>query len=146
MRKLRVFESISVDGYFTDRDGDIGWAHAGREDPEFSEWVGANASGGKLGQFLQAIRDGNIVATIFFLKTKARHRGYSERLELIPLNPTIIEVELGRPISEIENHHASALNGNSPAVALLEQSRALQAVCWRRWPWQRRAACTPGSS
>lgn len=46
MRKLRVFESISVDGYFTDADGDISWAHAGREDAEFADWVGANASSG----------------------------------------------------------------------------------------------------
>ncbi len=46
MRKLHVFESISVDGYFTDANGDMSWAHAGREDPEFTEWVGGNASGG----------------------------------------------------------------------------------------------------
>lgn len=46
MRKLRVFESISADGYFTDADGDIGWAHPGRDDPEFAAWVGGNASGG----------------------------------------------------------------------------------------------------
>jgi len=46
MRALRVFESISVDGYFTDANGAIGWAHAGREDPEFAEWVSGNASGG----------------------------------------------------------------------------------------------------
>jgi dihydrofolate reductase len=44
--KLRVFESISVDGYFTDRLGDIAWAHSGREDPEFGAWVGANATQG----------------------------------------------------------------------------------------------------
>ena len=43
--KLRVFESISVDGYFTDRQGDIAWAHSGRQDPEFGAWVGSNASG-----------------------------------------------------------------------------------------------------
>ena len=46
MRKLRVFESISVDGYFTDANGDISWAHAGREDAEFADWVGGNASSG----------------------------------------------------------------------------------------------------
>lgn len=46
MQKLRVFESISVDGYFADASGDIGWAHAGRDDPEFAEWVGGNASSG----------------------------------------------------------------------------------------------------
>ena len=46
MRKLCVFESISVDGYFCDADGDMSWAHAGRDDPEFVAWVGGNASGG----------------------------------------------------------------------------------------------------
>jgi hypothetical protein len=38
MRKLRVFESISVDDYFTDAKGDMSWAHAGREDAEFAGW------------------------------------------------------------------------------------------------------------
>jgi dihydrofolate reductase len=46
MKKLRVFESISIDGYFTDREGDIGWAHEGQDDPEFAAWVGGNAGGG----------------------------------------------------------------------------------------------------
>jgi dihydrofolate reductase len=46
MKKLRVFESISIDGYFTDRSGDMSWAHDGQEDPEFASWVGGNASGG----------------------------------------------------------------------------------------------------
>src|SRR5688572_10879075 len=49
MRKLRVFESISIDGYFTDKDGDTSWAHAGRDDREFGDWVTSNAaSGGEL--------------------------------------------------------------------------------------------------
>jgi hypothetical protein len=70
----------------------------------------------------EAIRSGNVVATIFFLKTKARHRGYSERLELIPMTQQLIEVELA-PIESIEseNDHSQALNGNSAAIALLEQ-------------------------
>ncbi len=46
MRKLKVFESISVDGYFTNAGGDMNWAHAGREDAEFTEWVSGNASSG----------------------------------------------------------------------------------------------------
>jgi dihydrofolate reductase len=46
MRKLRVFESISVDGYFTDARGDMSWAHAGRDDAEFADWVSGNASSG----------------------------------------------------------------------------------------------------
>ena len=46
MRKLRVFESISIDGYFTDAKNDMSFAHAARQDPEFLDWVGKNASGG----------------------------------------------------------------------------------------------------
>jgi dihydrofolate reductase len=41
-----VFESISVDGYFSDDNGDMSWAHAGRDDAEFTAWVGDNSSGG----------------------------------------------------------------------------------------------------
>ena len=46
MRKLRVFESISIEGYFTDAAGEMSWAHAGREDTEFADWVSGNASSG----------------------------------------------------------------------------------------------------
>jgi dihydrofolate reductase len=45
VRKLRVFESLSLDGYFTDGAGSMDWAHA-PPDPEFGAWVAANASGG----------------------------------------------------------------------------------------------------
>jgi dihydrofolate reductase len=46
MRRLRVFESISIDGYFCDAGGGMSWAHAGADDAEFAAWVGVNASGG----------------------------------------------------------------------------------------------------
>ena len=46
MQKLRVFESISIDGYFADRDDGMSWAHAAPQDPEFNTWVSNNASGG----------------------------------------------------------------------------------------------------
>jgi dihydrofolate reductase len=46
MRVLRVFESISIDGYFTDAHDEMSWAHAGRGDPEFAGWVSSNASSG----------------------------------------------------------------------------------------------------
>lgn len=46
MRRLRVFESISVDGFFCDAHGDMGFAHASAPDPEFGAWVSGNASSG----------------------------------------------------------------------------------------------------
>jgi len=41
MGKLIVFASISLDGYFTDAHGDMGWAH--RSDPEWDGFVAGNA-------------------------------------------------------------------------------------------------------
>ncbi len=45
MRKLKVFESVSADGYFTGKDGDMTWAYAHSESPEFQAFVAGNASG-----------------------------------------------------------------------------------------------------
>jgi len=44
MRKLIVFNNITLDGYFTDARGDMSWAY--RHDPEWLEFVQGNASGG----------------------------------------------------------------------------------------------------
>lgn len=49
MRRLVAFENVTLDGYFTDANGDIGWAH-GPSDPEFDGFIADNASGG--GQLL----------------------------------------------------------------------------------------------
>ena len=46
MKKLRVFESISIDGYYADANGEMTFSHAGRQDPEFADWVGGNANAG----------------------------------------------------------------------------------------------------
>src|SRR5258708_37994596 len=44
MRKLSVYNSVTLDGYFTGANGDFSWAH--RQDPEFMEFVEGNARGG----------------------------------------------------------------------------------------------------
>jgi dihydrofolate reductase len=44
MRRLIVFNSISLDGYFVDTKGDMSWAH--NPDPEFDAFVENNAKGG----------------------------------------------------------------------------------------------------
>lgn len=44
MRKLIVFNSVTVDGYFVDMNGDMSWAH--NKDAEFDSFVEDNASGG----------------------------------------------------------------------------------------------------
>jgi dihydrofolate reductase len=48
MPKLVVYNSMSLDGYFTDANGDMSWAH--KRDPEWQAFVTENASSG--GQLL----------------------------------------------------------------------------------------------
>lgn len=44
MQRLVVFNSVTLDGYFTGADGDLGWAH--KSDPEWDAYVAENASSG----------------------------------------------------------------------------------------------------
>jgi dihydrofolate reductase len=48
MPRLVVYNSVSLDGYFTDANGDMSWAH--KRDPQWQAFVSENASGG--GQLL----------------------------------------------------------------------------------------------
>jgi dihydrofolate reductase len=43
MRKLVVFNTVTLDGYFVDSKGDMSWAH--KNDDEWNAFVGENASG-----------------------------------------------------------------------------------------------------
>jgi dihydrofolate reductase len=44
MPKLVAYNAVSLDGYFTDANGDMSWAH--KRDPEWQAFVSENASGG----------------------------------------------------------------------------------------------------
>ncbi len=46
MRKVIVFNQVTVDGYFADMNGDMSWAH--NKDAEFDTFVEGNAKGGGL--------------------------------------------------------------------------------------------------
>lgn len=48
MRKLRVFESISLDGYFCDAKNGMEWAHRPEHeaDRDYANWVSSNANQG----------------------------------------------------------------------------------------------------
>ena len=50
MRRLISFTQVTLDGYFTGRNGDASWAHEGQQDAEWNAFVAENASGG--GQLL----------------------------------------------------------------------------------------------
>ncbi|WNG33547.1 dihydrofolate reductase [Archangium minus] len=44
MRRLSVFNQVSLDGYFVDAHGDMSWAH--KQDEEWDRFASENASGG----------------------------------------------------------------------------------------------------
>ena len=44
MRKLIVFNQVSLDGYIADAHGDMSWAH--KDDPEWNAFAAENAGGG----------------------------------------------------------------------------------------------------
>lgn len=46
MRKLIAFNHITLDGYFTDANGQFAWAGHGNDDPEYAAFVAENASSG----------------------------------------------------------------------------------------------------
>jgi dihydrofolate reductase len=43
MRSVAMFNSVSLDGFFTDGSGDMSWAHS--QDPEWQQFTSANAGG-----------------------------------------------------------------------------------------------------
>lgn len=46
MRRLVVFNNVTVDGYFSDEKGDVSWAHNQKKDEKWDEFVARNASSG----------------------------------------------------------------------------------------------------
>ena len=46
MSRLVVFNHVALDGYFTDKNGDMSWAHSDDEDTEWKAFVEGNARGG----------------------------------------------------------------------------------------------------
>ena len=49
MRKVLVYNSVSLDGYFVDANGDMSWAH--KRDPEWNAFVADNSRGGSVLMF-----------------------------------------------------------------------------------------------
>ena len=43
MRKVHVFDNVSLDGFFTDEKNDMSWAH--KQDEEWNAFAGGNAGG-----------------------------------------------------------------------------------------------------
>lgn len=72
MRKLKVFNSITADGYFTDKNNDVSWAH--NNDPEFNDFVEDNSKSGGVLMFGRVTYD----MMVSFWPTPAAAKAFPE--------------------------------------------------------------------
>lgn len=104
----KACKSINID-----RGSYYGWI---KEDPEFKkevehcdEYIIDNVESALFKQ----IKEGNTTATIFYLKTKAKHRGYVERIEntgkdgsdLIPKPKVLTKEQFREYIKDVESEY-----------------------------------------
>ena len=133
MRKLIVFNNVTLDGYFAGVDGDISWAESGSDDAEYSAFVAGNASGG--GQLVLGRVTYEIFAQAWPTLTdeenwrlvkeaggepgeKAEGNPFSDRMNSIP------KYVVSTSLSEVSWNNTTLLRENIPEeVSLLKQQR-----------------------
>jgi len=87
MRKLSVFNHVTLDGYFSDKNGDMSWAHKAK-DAEWDEFVAGNAkAGGGLGRITYELMAG-------YWPTPAAKKNDPEVAEGMNQGPKVV---FGRP-------------------------------------------------
>lgn len=95
MRKLVVFNNVTLDGYFTDCNGDMSWAYAGNEDREFRSFVAGNAKGG--GQLLFGRKTYELMASYWPTQLAAKNdpvvAGHMNALSKIVFSRTMQRAE-----------------------------------------------------
>jgi dihydrofolate reductase len=107
MPRLIVFNSVTLDGYFTDKNGDMSWAHK-QSDPEWDEFVEGNASGGGVLVF------GRITYEMMksFWPTPAALNQFpvvAERMNNLP------KVVFSRTLAQADWKNTTLINGNLAA-------------------------------
>jgi dihydrofolate reductase len=105
MPKLVAYNALSLDGYFTDANGDMSWAH--KQDPEWQAFVSENASGG--GQLLFGRVTYDLMASFWPTPLAARS------------NPIVVERMNGlrkfvfsRKLDKVSWNNTTLLKGDMP--------------------------------
>lgn len=134
MPKLIVYNSMSLDGYFTDAKGDMSWAH--KHDPEWQAFVKENASGG--GRLLFGRKTYEMMAG--FWSTPMAMQGnpvVAERLNALPKyvcsrtleqaswnNTTLLKGELAEEVRKLKQQAGPdiVLMGSGSVVSQLSEA------------------------
>lgn len=109
MRRLIVFNQISLDGYFTDAHGDMSWAHKDPQDSEWNAYVAGNASSG--GQLVFGRVTYEMMAG-FWPTPKAREVQpvVAERMNSLP------KVVFSRTLQEVSWENATLVQDDLPGT------------------------------
>lgn len=113
MRKLLVFNSVTVDGYFTDKNGDMSWAHK-QDDPEWNAFTAENAKSG--GELLFGRVTYDLMAS--FWPTPAAAKMFPEVAEGMNKSPKVV---FSRSMEKAEWNNTKVIKGD-----LAEEIRKLK--------------------
>jgi dihydrofolate reductase len=142
--RLGVFENISLDGYFTDALGDMGWAHDGADDPEFAQFTTGNVKGGG------ALLFGRITYEMMaaFWPTEAAAKTMPEVAERMNARPKYVfsntlkkaewnntTILVGEPVAELqrlkkESGDGITILGSGTIVTQLAQARLIDSYAF----------------
>ncbi len=132
MRKIIVFNHISLDGYFVDRNSQMNWAHSAPQDQEWNAFVSQNASGSAVFLF------GRVTYELMagFWPTPMAHQNMPDVAEAMNKTPKLV---FSRKLDKVTWQNASLVKGD-----LVTEMRRLKQESRRRlrhlWQWHHRQA------
>jgi dihydrofolate reductase len=144
MPSLMVFNSISLDGYFTGADGDLSWAHAADpNDQEWNDFVAGNAQAGAGGVLVFGRVTYEMMVAFWPTPEAAKAmpkvaEGMNTAQKIVfskTLNGTAwqnTKIEKGDPVAEIRRLKAASgpdmvILGSGSIVSQLTQARLIDA-------------------
>ncbi len=106
MRKVMVYNNVSLDGYFVDAKGDMSWAH--KRDPEWSAFVAENTRGGSVLMFGRVTYD--LMAG--FWPTEAALKSLPDVAERMNSGPKVV---FSRTMDKASWNNTNLIKGDPPA-------------------------------
>jgi dihydrofolate reductase len=136
MRKLAMFNAVTLDGFFCGPGGDLSWAHGAPDDTEWNDFVAGNASGdgslvfGRVTYDMMAsywptpmaMQNSPIVAAQMTARSKLV---FSRTLENVPwANTTVVGSDPVEAMRRLKNEPGNDMTilGSGSIVALLAGS------------------------
>lgn len=116
VRKLIVFNHVSLDGYFVDSNGKMDWARTAADDEEWNEFVAENAKGG--GPLLFGRVTYELMKSFWPTPmASAVHHEVAERMNSLP------KVVFSKTLGEASWSNTQLVRDMVPAIRKMKQER-----------------------